>query len=377
MIEVLFYSICPIVFTDLLLSGIFDCLLLLWCLTLFMIHIYSLYAMDFDLNEDLGSDISVASVLQVDQVVEDRVVREWDLNVQPEILNAEVEPEVREGSGESEIHQFDLNVEPEPNVILDTVRQRSGELEVAENQIVSAPVVGDDFDSVEEAHDFWKLYGFQTGFGVCKRTFHKKGGNVVDFRFECTKFREKREKVEEGEPFPERRRPSGNSNCKVFLKIKYSQLTGSWRVDKLFLEHNHELTPGSSFLIPGYRYIPKRFKDMLEFNSDQGLSPANNIELVLKMAGGYFKGTFTRKDARNHIDNYKRGKLRALGGHDANLLADYFEKKQLYDSNFWYTYKHTNDAHLWNIFWADGRGRAAYKYYHDVVVMDATYLTNR
>lgn len=116
---------------------------------------------------------------------------------------------------------------------------------------------------------------------------------------------------------------------------------------------------------------------MLEYNSDQGLSTTDNIELVLKMAGGYFKGTFTRKDARNHIDKYKRTKLRALGGDDASLLADYFDKKKKCDDNFWYAYKHTNDCRLWNIFWADGRGRAAYKYYNDVVVMDATYLTNR
>ena len=48
------------------------------------------------------------------------------------------------------------------------------------------------------------------------------------------------------------------------------------------------------------------------------------------------------------------------------MLTDYFEEKQLSDED-----------RLWNIFWADGRGHVAYKYFHDVVVLDATYLTNR
>jgi hypothetical protein len=26
--------------------------------------------------------------------------------------------------------------------------------------------------------------------------------------------------------------------------------------------------------------------------------------------------------------------------------------------------------------WVDGRGRAAYNYFHDIVILDATYLTN-
>lgn len=324
--------------------------------------------MDFNLNEDLVSENS-----SVDGVAEIRGVG-IDLNVEPDFVG----DEGIEESADSEIVGFDLNAPVDEALeCVDNVSGGSDISDLSDSSVVSPPRLGDDFYSIEEAHTFFKLYGFQSGFGVCKKTTYKNGSVVVGCRFQCVKFRAKQEKVNEGERFPERRRPSGNSNCKVFMTVKYSELTGSWRVISLQLEHTHELTPGSSFLIPAYRYITKRFKDMLEFNSDQGLPASDNIELVLKMSGGYYKGTFTRKDARNHIDQYKRGKLRALGGDDAKLLADYFERKQLCDSNFWYTYKHTNDAHLWNIFWADGRGRAAYKYYHDVVVMDATYLTNR
>lgn len=140
----------------------------------------------------------------------------------------DTEPEVlvdilEDGSGESEVHEWDLNIvcvdgerDVEPEVVLDIVGQGSGESKVSKNSLVSAPAIGDDFYSVEEAHDFWKLHGFQTKFGICNRTSYKKGGNVVACRLQCTKFKEKREKVEDGEPFPERQRLSENSNCKVF-----------------------------------------------------------------------------------------------------------------------------------------------------------------
>ena len=235
--------------------------------------------MDIDLNDDIGTDVLLADigpVDQFDQVVENRSTFEWDLNVICDEPDIEPEPEpeillerVSDNSGHSGILNIDLNavcddrgLEGEPEV---EFGQRSREAEVADNGLVSPPAIGDDFYSIEEAYDFWRLYGFQSGFGVCKRTSHKKGDTVVAVRFQCTKFRAKRETVQDGEPFPERRRPSGNANCKVFLKIRYSELTGSWRVSKLDLDHNHELTPGSSFLIPAYRYITVSFLHLLQY----------------------------------------------------------------------------------------------------------------
>lgn len=116
---------------------------------------------------------------------------------------------------------------------------------------------------------------------------------------------------------------------------------------------------------------------MLEFNEEQGLAVSVNINLVIKAAGGYMRCPFTRRDARNHIDRYKRMKVKSIGGNDAQLLFDYFARKEKIDRQFFYRHEHTTDGRLWNVFWSDGRSRAAYKYFHDVVVMDATYLTNR
>jgi hypothetical protein len=54
-----------------------------------------------------------------------------------------------------------------------------GEVEVddVDNKIfvVNAPSVGMKFNSIEEALQYYQLYGKQLDFGVCKRSLHKKG----------------------------------------------------------------------------------------------------------------------------------------------------------------------------------------------------------
>ena len=69
--------------------------------------------------------------------------------------------------------------------------------------------------------------------------------------------------------------------------------------------------------------------------------------------------------------------MKPIFGNDATLLMEYFDKKKTRDPIFFFSCNFEDDGRLKNIFWSDGRGRASYKYFHDVVVLDSTYLTNR
>jgi hypothetical protein len=115
----------------------------------------------------------------------------------------------------------------------------------------------------------------------------------------------------------------------------------------------------------------------MKFNDDEMMPAHENIDMVISHASGYVKYTFTRKNARNYIDSHRRKKMKSLLGNDASILMDYFVKKKLRDNNFFYAYSFNKDDQLLDIFWADGRRRAANKYFHDVIVLDSTYLTNR
>jgi hypothetical protein len=89
---------------------------------------------------------------------------EFDLNdsvFQPE----EIAGTVAFGSTES---LLDLNVALVENELEDEEEENNESDEIIE------PAVGMEFDSVEEAQDFYKYYGYRNGFGVVKRSNHKR-----------------------------------------------------------------------------------------------------------------------------------------------------------------------------------------------------------
>jgi zinc finger SWIM domain-containing protein 3 len=83
---------------------------------------------------------------------------------------------------------------------------------------------------------------------------------------------------------------------------------------------------------------------------------------------------FTERDMRNYISELRHLNLREG---DAIALMCYFRDQQSHCPNFFYSYDHDEAGHLKNVFWADGRSRAAYNYFGDVLTFDTTYLTNR
>lgn len=291
-------------------------------------------------------------------------IRDFDLNLNMESVNNELDEEV-EVQGERFVEEVEAVVEDE----LDDMEDEDHEL--------LPPAVGDVFDSIDEARQYYELYAKKIGFAVVKRSIHKKRGTafVNHVTFACGKCKEPI-RLEDG-PVPQRNKGYIGTGCKACVKLGDSDLSGNWVVKKVILGHNHDLVPETAFLIAGFRYIPNQYQRLLEFNEDQGLVVSVNINLVIKTAGGYMRCPFTRRDARNHIDKYKRLKLQSIGGNDAQLLFDYFGVKEKIDRDFFYRYEYTTDGRLWSVFWADGRSRASYKYFHDVIVMDATYLTNR
>ncbi|KAL9463985.1 hypothetical protein AB3S75_001729 [Citrus x aurantiifolia] len=58
-------------------------------------------------------------------------------------------------------------------------------------------------------------------------------------------------------------------------------------------------------------------------------------------------------------------------------ILKYFETKQAECDGFFFSIDLDEQDRLKNVFWADRRSRAAYKYFGDVVTFDTTYLTNK
>lgn len=349
--------------------------------------------MDFDLNQQccesrfedcdevnlyrLFEDIHRANERIDDDVGMKELRYDWDLNIdyvenEGEVVGCDGVPFV-----EGQVENADVEVHVEGDIGCEVnLESEDHEIDDDDHELIP-PCVGDEYDCIEEAYQYYILFAKQCGFSVLKRSRHKKRGTdqVHQYVFACSKCRKEQTHIDER--VPEKKRAAVPTGCNACLKLVDRDLNGKWSVKHINLEHNHELVPDKAFLISGFRYIPNQYQRMLEYNDDQGLAVSVNINLVIKTAGGYMRCPFTRRDARNHIDRHHRLKLKSLGGDDAQLLFEYFGNREKIDREFFYRYECTTDGRLWNIFWADGRSRASYQYFHDVIIMDATYLTNR
>ncbi|XP_047326679.1 protein FAR-RED IMPAIRED RESPONSE 1-like [Impatiens glandulifera] len=112
----------------------------------------------------------------------------------------------------------------------------------------------------------------------------------------------------------------------------------------------------------------------LEVNDVAGIPLSKTFQSIVVEAGGYENLNFDERSCRNFISKARR--LR-LGNGDAEAFCQYFNRMQSRCLNFYYLYDLDEESRIKNVFWADGRCRAAYEYFSDVITFDTTYLTNR
>jgi FAR1 DNA-binding domain len=175
---------------------------------------------------------------------------------------------------------------------------------------------------------FYNNYANSYGFGAVRRTNHNKDEVCYRYTFACNKHKKINENMSQIPIIPERNRPILATECKARITIADPSFANTWTITKVNLEHNHELVPDSSHRITTHRDIPIHFQKELESNDDQGIPPSKNFTMVIDHTGGYGKCTFTKRDARNHINKYRREKLSNIQGSNAQSLMDYFQKKK-------------------------------------------------
>ncbi|XP_072066934.1 protein FAR1-RELATED SEQUENCE 5-like [Arachis hypogaea] len=222
-----------------------------------------------------------------------------------------------------------------PNVI----NQASGDEEVD-------PEEGMCFSTLEDARAYYYQYTSRTGFVVKIRTTGWETINdqrvVVNQTLHCNRdgyhtFRVKA---------PKRRKTVASTNCKAHCYLALDKMTGQWRISRVEVSHSHPLNPKLS-----------------------GMFSANR-----QLIGGPANLTFTEKDVRNYISRH----LRISGDEtDPKELLKHFSRMKELNPNFFFEIDVDEDHSIRNVFWADARCRAAWKYFGDVVTFDTTYKTNR
>lgn len=228
-----------------------------------------------------------------------------------------------------------------------------------------APAVGMEFESYDDAYNYYNCYAKEVGFRVrvknswFKRNSREKYGAVLC----CSSQGFKRIKD------VNRLRKETRTGCPAMIRMRLVD-SKRWRVLEVTLEHNHTL--GAKV----YRSIKKMGTGTKKKSLSSSDAEGRTIKLYRALvidAGGNGNLNAIEREVRNsncpNQLNLKKG--------DSQAIYNYFCRMQLTNPNFFYLMDLNDEGHLRNVFWIDGRSRASCVYFTDVIYIDNTYLLSR
>ncbi|KAK6915080.1 MULE transposase domain [Dillenia turbinata] len=229
-----------------------------------------------------------------------------------------------------------------------------------------APAVGMEFESYDDAYNYYNCYAKELGFRVrvknswFKRKSREKYGAVLC----CSSQGFKRIKD------VNRLRKETRTGCPAMVRMRLVD-SRRWRILEVTLEHNHVL---GTKIYKSLKKMGAGTKRKLLSSSD---AEARRIKLYRALvidAGGNGNSINDSKDNRGFSDPPNHLNLRKR---DAQTIYNYFCRMQLTNPNFFYLMDFDDEGSLRNVFWADARSRAACSYFGDVVFFDNTYLSGK
>ncbi|KAL0319119.1 UNVERIFIED_CONTAM: protein FAR1-RELATED SEQUENCE 6 [Sesamum angustifolium] len=229
-----------------------------------------------------------------------------------------------------------------------------------------APAVGMEFETYDDAYNYYNCYAQEAGFSVrvknswFKRNSREKYGAVLC----CSSQGFKRVKD------VNRLRKETRTGCPAMMRMRLVD-SKRWRILEVTLEHNHLL--GAK----GYKSIRSMgsgTKRKLSSNSELEIQPVKLYRALVIDTGGGGTSSFNIRQAKSSSDQPNQLNLRKG---DAQAMYNYLCRMQLTNPNFFYLMDLNDEGRLRNVFWVDARSRAANSYFGDVIFFDNTCLSNR
>uniref|UniRef100_A0A7N0T8Y6 Protein FAR1-RELATED SEQUENCE n=1 Tax=Kalanchoe fedtschenkoi TaxID=63787 RepID=A0A7N0T8Y6_KALFE len=240
---------------------------------------------------------------------------------------------------------------------------------LALNRNPPQPTVGLEFDSFDEAYDFYNLYARQQGFGirVGNSWFRSKQKERYRAKFSCSNAGFKRKSVA-SHPRPETR-----TGCPAMVIIRLVDCK-RWRIIEVELQHNHTFSSEMKRVYKSHKKMVLAAKE--ENKQDPVLETRiiklyrtptmdSNFQLCANVGSG---------ENRNHLEHSNNLELK---DGDASTVYNFFCRLKLTDPNFFYLMDHDNEGRLKNIFWADSRSRLTYKSFNDTIMIETTCLASK
>lgn len=251
----------------------------------------------------------------------------------------------------------------------DETAMDNGQNGISQEKEYSPPVVGMEFESYDDAYNYYNCYAKELGFAIrvksswTKRNSKEKRGAVLCCN--CEGFKTIKE--------ANSRRKETRTGCLAMIRLRLVE-SNRWRVDEVKLEHNHLFDPERAQNSKSHKKMDAGAKRKAEPTFDVEVRTIKLYRTPVMDPISYGSFNSNESEISNHIDQSKC--LRLKQG-DAQVIHNYFCRMQLTNPNFFYLMDLNDEGHLRNVFWIESRSRAAYGYFGDVVAFDTTCLSNK
>ncbi|KAJ4973462.1 hypothetical protein NE237_006636 [Protea cynaroides] len=216
------------------------------------------------------------------------------------------------------------------------------------------PALGMEFQSFEDAYEFYNKYAKKVGFGIRIRSSYFKKQSKEKYAAvlccSCEGFKRSQQS--------QNKRPEVRTGCLAMVRIKLMDSKG-WKVIEVKIEHNHVTNPAGSQFYRSHKSTDSGMKRKLQLTCDAGIHTCKYQSL-------------NGKDV-----SMVQCKCSKLKKGDAKAVYDFLCRMQQKSPNFFYLMDLDEDGRLENVFWADSRCRAACEYFGDVIAFDTKYLTHK
>ncbi|KAL5827486.1 hypothetical protein ACOSQ3_019326 [Xanthoceras sorbifolium] len=182
----------------------------------------------------------------------------------------------------------------------------------------SSDVLGKEFDSIEEAEEYYHKYSYLKGFSMRNDDLRRNKKELI--------MNDKKNK---------------------------------WVVKEFVTEHSHNLTNSNMSTVHSLKSVRVKTSQVMDHMVDQ--------------ADGYASVDHTKKDLHNRIDAERRT---LFSDSDVDAIIGYMTAKSKLDIEFFYDYQLNKDGTLGNLFWADSMSHNDYRIFDDILCFNTTYKTN-
>lgn len=236
---------------------------------------------------------------------------------------------------------------------------------VSDGKEYPPPVVGMEFDSYDDAYNYYNCFAKELGFAIrvksswTKRNSKEKRGAVLCCN--CEGFKTIKEASS--------RRKETRTGCLAMIRLRLVE-SNRWRVDEVKLEHNHEFDPVRAKNSKSHKKMDGA-KHKVETNLDVEVQTIKLYRTPVAELFGHGSPIFEERKSLPGGTQFLK-----LKKGDAQVIHEYLCRSQLADPYFLYLMDFNDDGQLRNVFWIDAKARAAYSYFSDVIAFDTFCLSN-